>query len=85
MINNAKIFEIKPILKEKVRLSISGSKRVIDNEKGAWYEVIWFNSGEFELHPLQPVNSSVYSPGNIPFSPIRSKQQIEEYGWGDRR
>ena len=80
-----KIFVVKPMLIEKVRLSIKGDTRVIDNENGAWYEIILFNTGEFELHSIDRWNSGYECkrPARIPFSPIIS-DNFDEYKWGDR-
>ena len=81
-----KVYKIKPMLTEQVRLSIKGNKRVIDNEKGAWYEVVWLSNGDFELHSLKPSGVGTYEanrPANIPFSPITSDNHYD-YKWGDR-
>jgi hypothetical protein len=76
-----KIFKVKEILREKVRLAVSGSKRTINNKTGAWYEVVWFSNGDFELHPLAKCGIRE-STSHIPFNPM-TKESFTYSGWGD--
>lgn len=76
-----KIYKIREVLREKVRLRISGNKRTIDNEKGALYEVIWFSNGDYELHCLSSCGIRA-SRSHIPFNPVTHESLID-LGWGD--
>ena len=57
------IFKVRPLIIEQVRL-----KNGKINENGALYEVIWFNTVDYEIHPLQPVKT-ISQVGRIPFNP----------------
>ena len=77
------IFKVRPLIIEQVRLE-NGK---ID-KNGALYEVIWFNTGDYEIHALQPVNT-ISQVGRIPFNPnyprIRNGEDVEaDNRWGDR-
>lgn len=76
-----KIIKIKEILKEKVRISFSGNKRVIDDKKGTWCEVTWFTDGHFEINALSPCGIRA-SRSHIPFNPVTHESLID-LGWGD--
>ncbi len=60
------IFKVRPLIIEQVRLE---NGKI--NKNGALYEVIWFNTGEYEIHALKPVKtiSQVGRMGRIPFDP----------------
>ena len=72
------IFKVRPLIIEQVRLE-NGK---ID-KNGALFEVIWFNTGDYEIHALKPVKttSQVGRMGRIPFDPnyprIRNGEDVE--------
>ena len=77
------IFKVRPLIIEQVRL-----KNGKINENGALYKVIWFNTGDYEIHPLQPVKT-INQVGRIPFNPnyprIRNGEDVEaDNRWGVR-
>ena len=52
-----KVFKIKPILVEQVRLRFNKKNRIIDNEQGSLCEVTWFNNGEYQIKRISPAKS----------------------------
>ena len=69
------IFKVRPLIIEQVRLE---NGKI--NKNGSLYEVIWFNTGDYEIHPLQPVNT-ISQVGRIPFNPnyprIRNGEDVD--------
>ena len=77
------IFKVRPLIIEQVRLE---NGKI--NKNGALYEVIWFNTGDYEIHALKPVNT-INQVGRIPFNPnyprIRNGEDVEaDNRWGVR-
>ena len=75
------IFKVRPLIIEQVRLE---NRKI--NKNGALYEVIWFNTGDYEIHPLKPVKT-ISQVGRIPFNPnyprIRNGEDVEaDNRWG---
>lgn len=69
------IFKVRPLIIEQVRLE---NGKI--NKNGALYEVIWFNTGDYEIHSLKPVKT-ISQVGRIPFNPnyprIRNGEDVE--------
>lgn len=77
------IFKVRPLIIEQVRLE---NGKI--NKNGALYEVIWFNTGDYEIHALKPVKT-ISQVGRIPFNPnyprIRNGEDVEaDNRWGAR-
>ena len=79
------IFKVRPLIIEQVRLE---NGKI--NKNGALFEVIWFNTGDYEIHALKPVKtiSQVGRMGRIPFDPnyprYRNGEDVEaDNRWGD--
>ena len=78
-----KVYKIREMLREKVRLCVSGSKRTRNDKKGLWYEVIWYSNGDYELHKLNPCGIAQHSGNShIPFNPM-VHESFNMGGWGD--
>lgn len=75
-----KIYRIKPMLVEKVRLCISGSKRTRNDKKGVLCKVTWYSNGDYEIQKLSEARIHVGS--HIPFNPM-THESFAQYGWGD--
>lgn len=82
---NGDIFLIREMLVEIVRLN---NKHQIDNEKGAWYKVIWYNDGTFERHSISAVGSDnhtisdrMFGTSRIPFNPLNYGIDDDDRKW----
>lgn len=77
------IFKVRPLIIEQVRLE---NGKI--NKNGALFEVIWFNTGDYEIHALKPVKT-ISQVWRIPFNPnyprYRNGEDVDaDNRWGDR-